>query len=679
MRSILVLVFFLASQSVLAQTPSVKLYGEPKLEHGISIEPYALVYEDPSGDTARPVNEVIKQPFLPFASAPMAEYHNILQMKRTSQVVWLQFTIKNTHPTDTIRLWYHCGPHAAVSLYTAVNGELTYIERSGLCPPAKDQLRTYALPLVIPPLTTHSYFVRIADYLLLLAPITGNLETTQSYQAALLTDNSNNTWVFFLMPMLIGCLLLMSLYMFFQFTLNRDKAFLFYALYAALAFCWMIELANPRFLLGLTPSFMPWLGHPVSFSFTYILSILHALFLSRLLSIPTQQPAIWRIVRPLLYVFALLQMMAVVQLFTGIIIKSTAWYFLIDGLPGVLMGLLMVVATFRSDSKLKTYLLVGEIILYFYVIAVSSLQGYFLRLDLSPQLQAFINYPPLFMALGLFSELFCFLLALAKRNKLVETEKKHLQQNYAHRLETELVQRTNEIEQQSRHLENQRADQLQLSFEQRLSEIEMKALRAQMNPHFIFNCLNSIKLYTTDNESAKAADYLTKFSRLIRLVLENSRSEKVTLKNELEALGLYMEMEAMRFKNKLNFAIDTDPNLDTDLIEIPPLLLQPYVENAIWHGLMHKKDGGSVKIKIRQEETEHLQITITDDGIGRAKAAALKSKSAVFNKSFGMKLTGERMALINQVYKTHAKVQINDLTDAEGNAAGTEVVIEILI
>jgi sensor histidine kinase YesM len=343
------------------------------------------------------------------------------------------------------------------------------------------------------------------------------------------------------------------------------------------------------------------------------------------------------------------------------------------------MGLLMITATVRSNSKLKTYLLVGEIILYFYVIPISPLEGYFLRLDLSPRLQALVNYPPLFMAFGLFAELFCFLLALAKRNKLIETEKNYLQQNYAHRLETELLQRTNEIEEQSRHLEKQRADQLRLSFEQRLSEIEMSALRAQMNPHFIFNCLNSIKLYTTDNESAKAADYLTKFSRLIRLVLENSRSEKVTLKNELEALALYMEMETMRFKNKLNFTIETDLNLDTDLIEIPPLLLQPYVENAIWHGLMHKKDGGSVQIKIRQPETDRLQITITDNGIGRAKAAALKSKSVIPGKSFGMKLTGERIDLINQVYKTHAKVQVNDLTDTEGNAAGTEVVIEILI
>jgi sensor histidine kinase YesM len=679
MRSFLVLAFFFATQPVLAQTANLEFYGQPKLEQGISIEPYALFYENPSGDTTQPLSEVIKQSFIPLGSAQGAKFHNQLQMEQTSQVVWLQFKITNTHPADSIHLWYDCGPHAVTSLYSEINGELASLENSGLCTRAKDQLTIFGLPLVIPPHATHHYFVRIVDYILLMHPVTGTIHTPQTYQASLLTESSNNKWLFFLMPMLIGCLLLMSLYIFFQYILNRDKAFLFYALYAALAFCWMMEFANARLHLGFVPSLMPWLGHPVSFSFTYIISILHVLFLSRLLSIPAQQPGIWRIARPLIFILAFLQVMVVVQLFTGILIKSTAWYFVIDGLPGVLMGLLMILATIRSKSKLKPYLLVGEIVLYFYVIAISSLQGYFTRFDLSPQVLALINYPPLFMALGLFTELFCFLLALAKRNKLVEIEKNHLQQNYTGQLKTELTKRTLEIEEQSRQLEKQHADQLILSFEQKLSEIEMSALRAQMNPHFIFNCLNSIKLYTTDNESAKAADYLTKFSRLIRLVLENSRSEKVTLKNELDALALYMEMETMRFKNKLNFTIESDPVLDTDLVEIPPLLLQPYVENAIWHGLMHKKEGGSVHVKITQLKPERLQITITDDGIGRARAAELKSKSAVSGKSFGMKVTGERIALINHLYKTNAKVQVNDLTDSEGNASGTEVVIEILI
>ena len=209
-------------------------------------------------------------------------------------------------------------------------------------------------------------------------------------------------------------------------------------------------------------------------------------------------------------------------------------------------------------------------------------------------------------------------------------------------------------------------------FSHKLAETEMTALRAQMNPHFIFNCLNSIKLYTLENDGLTATDYLTKFSRLIRLVLENSRSERITLANELETLELYIAMEAMRFKNKVAYKINVADDVDTDYIEIPPLLIQPYVENAVWHGLMHKEGGGMILIDVKTTDSI-LQISITDNGVGRAAAAALKSKSATNQKSFGLKMTSERIELINELYKTNTQVKIEDL------AVGTRVIIEIPI
>ncbi|NIJ54796.1 histidine kinase [Dyadobacter arcticus] len=211
----------------------------------------------------------------------------------------------------------------------------------------------------------------------------------------------------------------------------------------------------------------------------------------------------------------------------------------------------------------------------------------------------------------------------------------------------------------------------------KLAETEMTALRAQMNPHFIFNCLNSIKLYTLENNSVSASEFLTKFSRLIRLVLENSRSEKVTLDNELETLQLYIEMEAMRFKNKVKYQIQVDENIDTQYIEIPPLLLQPYVENAIWHGLMQKEEGGTLSIAVSLVNESTLQVNITDDGIGRAAASELKSKSATRHKSFGLKMTSERIGLINKLYNSETQVRILDLVDSENQPAGTRVEVNI--
>jgi tetratricopeptide (TPR) repeat protein len=215
-------------------------------------------------------------------------------------------------------------------------------------------------------------------------------------------------------------------------------------------------------------------------------------------------------------------------------------------------------------------------------------------------------------------------------------------------------------------------------FQQKLADVSMSALRSQMNPHFIFNCLNSIKLYTTQNDSVAASEYLTKFSKLIRLILENSRNERITLSSELAALELYIEMEAMRFKEKLSYSFSVEKNVETDYIEIPPLLLQPYVENAIWHGLMPREEGGHISIIVSINEDESLlEINITDNGIGRKAAAILREKVAGKHRSYGMKATTERIALINQIYKTGANVVVHDLVDEKGQPRGTRVCIEI--
>ncbi|GAB3942150.1 hypothetical protein GCM10028805_06320 [Spirosoma harenae] len=232
---------------------------------------------------------------------------------------------------------------------------------------------------------------------------------------------------------------------------------------------------------------------------------------------------------------------------------------------------------------------------------------------------------------------------------------------------------------QNRQLEAQHLRQLETEFEQKLADTEMTTLRAQMNPHFIFNCLNSIKLYTLQHNADKASDYLTKFARLIRLVLENSRSERVTLQNELEALQLYIELEAMRFKQKVQFLIQVSPEIDQQFVQIPPLLLQPYVENAIWHGLMHKPEGGSVQVEVQQAGDHLLHVEITDDGVGRERAKVLKSKSAGMHKSFGMQVTADRIRMINQLYNTHTQAQVFDLVAPDGDPLGTKVVLDIPI
>ena len=213
-----------------------------------------------------------------------------------------------------------------------------------------------------------------------------------------------------------------------------------------------------------------------------------------------------------------------------------------------------------------------------------------------------------------------------------------------------------------------------LQLRQQASELEMQALRAQMNPHFIFNCLSSINRFILKNEADAASDYLTRFSRLIRMVLNHSKEPDIALEDELEMLRLYLEMEQLRFKNSFTYAISCDSELDMGAIQVPPLLLQPFAENAIWHGLLHKKTAGHLFIEIK-EDNEGLTFLITDNGIGRKAAASFKTKSVEKQKSMGLQITKERLALMNCGKNNF--FEIEDLADAEGNATGTKVVLRI--
>jgi sensor histidine kinase YesM len=220
----------------------------------------------------------------------------------------------------------------------------------------------------------------------------------------------------------------------------------------------------------------------------------------------------------------------------------------------------------------------------------------------------------------------------------------------------------------------------EMIFENKLNDLTLASLKSQMNPHFIFNCLNSIKFYIEKNETDAASLYITKFSKLIRNILDSARSEKITLANEIELIELYLEMEHMRLKDKLHYEFDIAKNIDIDFIEIPPLLIQPYVENAIWHGLMHKEKGGSIKIAMELSgDKKYLAISITDDGVGRDKAAEIKRKSNFQHTSHGSNLNTERISIFNAKYKTNTKVIITDLKDAANNASGTLITIKLLI
>jgi len=219
-------------------------------------------------------------------------------------------------------------------------------------------------------------------------------------------------------------------------------------------------------------------------------------------------------------------------------------------------------------------------------------------------------------------------------------------------------------------------DKTKAEFQRQATELEMQALRAQMNPHFIFNSLNSINRFILQNNKLQASQYLTKFSKLVRSILQNSQTAFVSLDNELEALQLYLELEALRFDHHFVYTIHVDENIDPAVVKVSPLIIQPYAENAIWHGLMHKPEKGHLEITLFLQE-KVLFCKITDDGVGRKKAAELKSKKTSTHSSMGMKITADRIALLHQGKQLNSYITINDLILPDGSAGGTEVIIKI--
>lgn len=220
--------------------------------------------------------------------------------------------------------------------------------------------------------------------------------------------------------------------------------------------------------------------------------------------------------------------------------------------------------------------------------------------------------------------------------------------------------------------------QYQLKNEKELLTLEQSMLRSQMNPHFLFNSLNSIKLYIINNEKKNAVHYLNKFSKLVRKILEASSLKEIPLAEELETIELYMNIENIRFSNEINFKINIDEGIDPHTIKIPSLILQPFLENALWHGLSSKKGEKNIVLDIfKGTEDGFIRISVTDNGIGRAAAEEIKENKVLKRKSVGIAITKERLSNFSRDYLNSFHLEMIDLHNEAGESTGTKVVLEI--
>jgi two-component system, LytTR family, sensor kinase len=204
--------------------------------------------------------------------------------------------------------------------------------------------------------------------------------------------------------------------------------------------------------------------------------------------------------------------------------------------------------------------------------------------------------------------------------------------------------------------------------------LALKSLRSQMNPHFIYNSLNSVNNYISKNDEKAANKYLSDFSRLMREVMENSKHDFITLTSEIEILDIYLKLEHTRFGDKFDYRFDIDSTLEIESYQVPPMLIQPFIENAIWHGLRYREEKGFLNVMFKRE-THLLSVIVEDNGIGRTKSEELKTKNQKEHVSTGLRNIGDRIKIINELYHVKLIVKIEDLN--QNGETGTRVKILI--
>lgn len=521
-----------------AQQPII-LNGQPAWQAGMDIEKYTLAYEDVS-DRPLSLKEIQQQTFLPFLK------NNYRYAKFPCIVQWLKFKINNISKRDTIRLILNLNDHYSLQLYQ----QNTLLVSKGIST-EKNMADWAGLNLSVPPQTGYTYYARVEEHIRYLAPLFVRLETAGTYFQWLDTTHYQERWLRFILPLMAGILLLISIFGLYQYYLLKDKAFLYYFFYALSAFLLSVYFIDTRLHLSFLSKGMWWFCG--SFLFALIM-VAYVFFVNGIMNVSANYPRTWMVLKCLLAIILLQGFISFgEQLTDRFLFRADFYYSDIQMIPAVLTPIILLITTIKSKNAVKPFIVAGlsSLILFFFLPNFGVLFSRFH--NVSNEVASFVNYGPVFFMFGITLEAMFFASALAYRTKLIVNEKNKLQLEYTTQLEEELQIKTAALYEQNEVVEAQKIKQLQTEFDHKIAATEMTALRAQMNPHFIFNCLNSIKLYTLENDSATASEYLTKFSQLIRLVLENSRSEKVTLQKELETLKLYIDMEAMRFKDKVRY------------------------------------------------------------------------------------------------------------------------------
>jgi sensor histidine kinase YesM len=483
--------------------------------------------------------------------------------------------------------------------------------------------------------------------------------------------NENGITIF-----VLGVMFILSVYHFFLYFQHKDKTYLYYSSYTFLIFIGLLNRPINGFIAEIIKPFKDTLDH-LSLNLILNYNMVYFIFILTLLDMKAYSIRWNNFI--LKYVFGLFFFTILIEIgyqITGNfqVINGGHFFFL---LATYLLGITSFIPVFRMKNHLKYYIIIGSLFLFITTLLVSIIK----RLDLTVS-EKEIRYSIFYF--GLIIENIFFSLALGAKQKRILQDKNSSQDKLIKQLKENVKLRSKvhrQLEQNvatlSKQAEVEKLEALKAKYDKELAELKMTSLRSQMNPHFIFNSLNSIKSYIIDNKKENAVYYLNKFSKLIRKILAATMEREISLADEIETMELYVNIENIRFDNQISYSVTVDESLNINTLKIPSLILQPFIENAIWHGLASKEGDKKLDIKVKKEAHHFVKITITDNGVGRKRSAEINKKKIHKRNSIGIKLTEERLRNFAKDYHNNYSLTFKDLYDKDGLAKGTEVILKI--
>lgn len=602
--------------------------------------------------------------------------------------VWLKLVIRNIGAVDST-IYFFTGWHDQMKWYTP--GKESPDVQTGLMVQTGNVKRweRFAFPLRVEAGNTRTFYLHITNrfyrenaFMPVLIDVVNYAEFRQRQ-----TDYFNHEVL--VIQVLIGMLLVFLSVTVINYIQLPDRSSLYFAGYIlGLIVLFVLRLETKPYQLSFFHPF-PMLKYYWDIpALLFCFYLMYMLFGNVFLGLRERYPLMEKCFRYGAIVTALLIAVSMIFTYRGEFQRTAqlyTWFYYITLLP---MGVSFIALARRTKHHpLIRFFLFGSISLYVLSIYAFIANREPVGLTCLPELVS----PYYILVGGVLLQALFFAAGLSYRNKLVHQEKtktqemlikqlnknKELQHKLNEQLEELVKEQTTEILRKNQELEAQRKSQLDNEYGRKLAEIELKAIRAQINPHFIFNCLNSIQLFVMQRDHEHAQKYLSDFSYLIRKTLDFSRRNFISLADEITYLNTYLGLEKMRFEQRMTYEIIVDPAIATAELEVPAMLLQPYVENAVKHGMTNEEQAvGRLIVRFTQVAPDMLECVIEDNGIGIERSRILRAMPS-HHQSSGMEISQNRAELLNKMYNTGIQISIIDKYTQQQGDTGT--VIRVLI